>query len=40
MVELGEGGYVLTAAGAGLLKHLKPLTRWAEDWAAGPNPPF
>jgi DNA-binding HxlR family transcriptional regulator len=40
LVELGEGGYVLTAAGAGLLKHLKPLTRWAEGWAAGPNPPF
>jgi DNA-binding HxlR family transcriptional regulator len=40
LVELGEGGYVLTAEGAGLLRHLKPLNRWAQEWAAGSNPPF
>src|SRR5215217_463752 len=34
MVELGEAGYVLTSAGQELIKHLKPLNRWAEDWAA------
>jgi DNA-binding HxlR family transcriptional regulator len=33
VVELGETGYLLTAAGLELVKHLKPLNRWAEDWA-------
>lgn len=40
LVELGEGGYLLTASGAGLLRHLKPLSRWADDWAVESNPPF
>ncbi len=48
LVELGEGGYGLTAHGTALLKYLAPLNRWAEGWAkaaAGkqpgqPNPPF
>jgi DNA-binding HxlR family transcriptional regulator len=34
VVELGDGGYVLTDAGRGLVKSLKPLNRWAEDWPA------
>ena len=34
LVELGEGGYVLTPTGSGLLHKLKPLHQWAEDWAA------
>lgn len=33
LVELADGGYVQTALGAGLLKHLTPLNRWAQDWA-------
>lgn len=40
VVELGEAGYRLSALGLGLVKHLKPLNRWAEDWAAADNPPF
>lgn len=34
VVELGDGGYVLTDAGRELVKSLKPLGRWAEEWAA------
>jgi DNA-binding HxlR family transcriptional regulator len=34
LVELTETGYVLTAAGRKLIRHLQPLNRWAEDWAA------
>jgi DNA-binding HxlR family transcriptional regulator len=34
LVELKEGGYQLTPAGRELIKQLKPLHRWAEDWAA------
>jgi len=34
LVELGEGGYRLTSQGLGLLRHLNPLNRWAEAWAA------
>lgn len=34
MVERGEGGYVLTAEALELVRHLKPLNRWAETWAA------
>jgi DNA-binding HxlR family transcriptional regulator len=30
IVELGGGGYTLTAAGLDLVRHLKPLNRWAE----------
>ena len=33
VVELAEGGYTLTPAGQALTRHLKPLNRWAEDWA-------
>ena len=34
LVELAEGGYALTAEGLELVRHLKPLHRWAEGWAA------
>jgi DNA-binding HxlR family transcriptional regulator len=34
LVELAEGGYQLTPAGCELIKQLKPLSRWAEHWAA------
>jgi DNA-binding HxlR family transcriptional regulator len=34
LVELTEAGYALTAAGLDLMRHLKPLSRWAEGWAA------
>ena len=34
VVELAESGYLLTPAGRELIKQLKPLNRWAEDWAA------
>jgi DNA-binding HxlR family transcriptional regulator len=33
MVELGDGGYLLTPRGRELLRHLRPLHRWAETWA-------
>ena len=33
LVELTEGGYALTAEGMELMRHLKPLNRWAEGWA-------
>ena len=36
LVELAETGYALTAEGRELVKHLKPLNRWAEVWAAAP----
>src|ERR1700742_4428506 len=32
IVELGEGGYALTAQGAALLALLMPMHDWAEDW--------
>lgn len=35
LVELGDGGYLLTPAGLELIKRLKPLNRWAEGWASG-----
>lgn len=34
LVELSEAGYRLTPSGLELLRHLKPLHRWAENWAA------
>jgi DNA-binding HxlR family transcriptional regulator len=34
LVELTSGGYALTAEGLELMRHLKPLHRWAEGWAA------
>ncbi|HSI52436.1 MAG TPA: helix-turn-helix domain-containing protein [Ramlibacter sp.] len=34
LVELAEGGYSLTPEGLELTRHLKPLNRWAEGWAA------
>ena len=37
MVERGDGGYVLTTGGLELVRHLKPLNRWAEAWAAQPD---
>ncbi len=35
MVERAEGGYILTARALELVRHLKPLNRWAEGWATG-----
>ncbi len=35
VVELEQSGYGLTARGLGLVRHLKPLNRWAEAWSAG-----
>jgi DNA-binding HxlR family transcriptional regulator len=35
LVELADAGYVLTASGLELIKHLKPLNRWADGWASG-----
>lgn len=37
LVELAETGYTLTGEGRELVKHLKPLNRWAQAWAA-PEP--
>jgi DNA-binding HxlR family transcriptional regulator len=34
IVELGEGGYGLTAEGRRLLDAYGPLDAWAERWAA------
>jgi DNA-binding HxlR family transcriptional regulator len=40
VIELTAGaGYALTPSGAELLKRLKPLGQWADEWAAD-NPPF
>lgn len=39
VVELQEGGYALSAAGRELVRHLRPLNRWAEAWAQA-HPPF
>jgi DNA-binding HxlR family transcriptional regulator len=33
LVALGETGYALTDAGRELVKHLKPLGRWAQQWS-------
>ena len=40
LVELGDAGYGLSVPGRELVRRLKPLNHWAEEWAAGPNPPF
>jgi len=37
LIELGGAGYALTAPGMELTRHLKPLNRWAEAWAAAPT---
>lgn len=34
VVELAEAGYGLTPRGLALVRHLKPLNRWAEAWAS------
>ena len=34
LVALTDAGYALTDEGAQLIRHLKPLHRWAEAWAA------
>lgn len=34
VVERAETGYGLTSAGLELVRHLKPLNRWAEAWAS------
>ena len=33
LVELRDAGYALTPEGAELIRHLKPLNRWADRWA-------
>ena len=33
LVELADAGYQLTPPGLELIRHLKPLNRWAENWA-------
>lgn len=38
VVELAEAGYSLTRPGLELVRHLKPLSRWAEAWAAQTPP--
>jgi DNA-binding HxlR family transcriptional regulator len=42
VVELLEAGYALTPSGRALVRHLKPLNRWADEWASGSpaNPRF
>jgi DNA-binding HxlR family transcriptional regulator len=40
LVELVEAGYALTATGQALAKHLTPLNRWADGWAAELKRPF
>jgi DNA-binding HxlR family transcriptional regulator len=35
LVALGEAGYVLTPQGAELVRHFKPLGRWALAWDGG-----
>ena len=39
LVERGEIGYRLAAAGRSLLVHLLPLHAWSESWAAVARPP-
>jgi DNA-binding HxlR family transcriptional regulator len=34
LVELSTAGYGLTVQGLALVRHLKPLNRWAEAWAS------
>ena len=34
VVERAETGYGLTSQGLELVRHLKPLNRWAEAWAS------
>jgi DNA-binding HxlR family transcriptional regulator len=34
LVELAESGYGLTPSGLELVRHLRPLNRWAEAWAS------
>jgi DNA-binding HxlR family transcriptional regulator len=38
LVELTDAGYALTAEGMELMRHLKPLNRWAEGWNSGLPP--
>jgi DNA-binding HxlR family transcriptional regulator len=40
LVELQEAGYALTPAGHALARHLKPLNRWSEAWAASLDTPL
>ena len=40
LVELAPAGYTLSASGRELLRRLKPLNSWAENWAAETNLPF
>lgn len=38
LVALAEDGYALSEAGAALVRHLRPLNRWAEDWSGALEP--
>jgi DNA-binding HxlR family transcriptional regulator len=40
LVELQEAGYALTAAGRELVRHLKPLSRWAQAWGGAADAAF
>jgi len=33
LVDAGDGGYLLTSEGLELMRHLKPLNRWADSWS-------
>jgi DNA-binding HxlR family transcriptional regulator len=35
VIELAEAGYALTTRGMALVRHLKPLSRWADAWSEG-----
>jgi DNA-binding HxlR family transcriptional regulator len=39
IVKHAEGGYRLTEHGRSLVNALAPLQVWADDWAAGSQPP-
>lgn len=38
LLEVADDGYRLTAAGRDLGRALRPLFRWAEEWAEAPRP--
>jgi DNA-binding HxlR family transcriptional regulator len=40
LVALAEAGYALTPQGADLVRHFKPLGRWALAWGRGADPNF
>jgi DNA-binding HxlR family transcriptional regulator len=38
LVALDDGGYALSEPGAALVRHLKPLARWADGWSTTLEP--